>query len=81
MATMLYKYDKQGDTILQINSPTDYQTFKIIITEDIDSALSDGYFLTTKEAILATQIMPEVEVISDDVTTEIQLGQRGRPKK
>jgi uncharacterized protein YaaR (DUF327 family) len=81
MTTMLYKYDNQGDTIVQVNSVSDYQTFKTIITEDIDSALSDGYFLTAKEAILATQVTPEAEVISNDVTTEIQLAQRGRPKK
>jgi hypothetical protein len=80
MTTMLYKYDNQGDTIVQVNSPTDYQIFKTIITEDINSALLNGYFLTAKEAILATQVTPEAEVV-DDATTETQQAQRGRPKK
>lgn len=48
---MLYKYNVKGEVIVQVNSPTDYHNFDTLITDNISSALIDGWFLTAKEAM------------------------------
>ena len=76
MSTMLYKYNDKGETIVQIDSPTDYYRFDAIITDSVASELLNGYFLTAKEALLATQKPIETETIN-----EVKEFKRGRPRK
>lgn len=81
MSTMLYKYNDKGETIVQIDSPTDYHRFDAIVTDSVTSELLNGYFLTAKEALLAIQKPIEIEVVAENATPEVKEFKRGRPRK
>ncbi len=49
---MLYIYNpEKGDTVVQVNSVTDFHNFDTIITNNVSIELENGWFLTAKEAM------------------------------
>jgi hypothetical protein len=84
MSTMLYRYNPKGETIVQVDSPTDYHNFDVLITSNIGTALNEGWFLTAKEAQNAYQSVSEIvddKPLPIEKTQEVIVKPKGKSRK